>query len=70
MTSKSNQMIVSNPVYLEQHQYTVKTDAEYKFIPVPELNNLHEYSEIIIRYYLLAIQKIGARDFEASNYSA
>ena len=60
-------MIVSDPVYLEQHQYTVKTDAEYKFIPVPELNNLHEYSEIIIRYYLSIIRKFGARDYEASN---
>ena len=54
MPWKSNPKIVSNPVYLEQHHFPgYKTEAEYKFVPVPDLNNLQQYSEVKFRYFFM-----------------
>ena len=52
MSWKSNPKIVSNLVYLEQlHFPGYKTEAEYKFVPVPDLNNLQKYSEVKFRFF-------------------
>ena len=52
MTWKSNPKIVSSPGYLDQHHYTgYKTEAQYKFISVTDLNNFQKYSEVKIRYF-------------------
>ena len=52
MTWKSTPKIVSSPEYLEQHHFSgYKTEAEYKFIPVTDLNNFQKYSEVKIRYF-------------------
>ena len=64
MTWKSNPKIVSNPIYLEQHHFPgYKTEAEYKFVPVPDLNNLQQYSEVKIRYFFMDTQDYRKHDF-------
>ena len=51
-TWKSNPKIVSSPEYLEQQHYSgYKTEAEYKFIQVTDLNNFQKYSEVKIRFF-------------------